>query len=100
MADAIRNDLMALPVIPGHVFHPELQERSIIMRETVQRACRKTAPAIRQDSTASNGQPAWHRQEDGSSASRPDPVDSGSSTAATVACKPSVAVKSSDFASS
>lgn len=47
LPDSIRNKLMNLPVMPGQVFHPDSQdvldreERSIILRETVQRACRK-----------------------------------------------------------
>ncbi len=61
---------MNLPVIPGQVFHSDSQEvldraeRSITMRETVQRACHKPPTASRQKYRESQGmqQPAWSRR--------------------------------------
>ncbi len=54
LPDAIKAELMNLPVMPGQVFHPGSQEvlegaeQSITLRETIQRACRKPAPAFKQ----------------------------------------------------
>ena len=64
---------MNLPVVPGQVFHPGSQdvldraERSITLRETVQRACRKPATAFRQGSKAphKSQQSAWPRHGSG-----------------------------------
>ncbi len=50
---ANRSKLMNLPLMPGHVFHPDYQEmldrpeHSFTLRETVQRAC-GNSPAFRQ----------------------------------------------------
>lgn len=53
LPEGIKQELLNLPVAPGHVFHPgsqetlERAERTAASREAVQRACRKPAPTAR-----------------------------------------------------
>ncbi len=70
LPDTIRGELMNLPVVPGQVFHSDSQEvldrveRSITMRETVQRACNKppTASSKKYRESQRMQQPDWSRR--------------------------------------
>ena len=64
LPEAIRTELLNLPVTPGHVFHPETQtvldrtERAVASREAVQRVCIRTGLAANQ---APRGRPRQQR---------------------------------------